>query len=315
MRVDRLSLDELHERLNGPLARALGTSANVGEVSLLCEAKAVADDCTKLLVRDRHRRPVMVVLCSSPVSPQLVRRGMQRAREAKRALGPALGRVILDPLGEGDLAGCSYGILPYCPPLSTHRLIRRVQRRILRPFVLRWLRSATSATVAEVDPQQLQHAFMNPLIHLEGLPAASDHLRHAASEAMQSLAGGAWRPCHVLMHGDLWDGNILINNGDAARSRRQRGSRFVLIDWPGALIKGYAMYDLLRFAQAMSLHGAPLRREVTMHCQLLGCPFLHARFHLIASLGYLAMHLEHFPFARYTEMATRCLRALEAVGG
>lgn len=315
MRVNRLSLDELRERLKEPLAQALGTSANVGEVSLLCEAKTVADDYSKLLVRDQHRRPVMVVLCSSPVSPQLVRRGMQRARAAKRALGPALGRVILDPLGEGDIAGCSYSILPYCRPLSNKRLIRRIQRRMMRPVVLRWLRSATAATVAEVDPQELQHAFMNPLTHLEGLLAVSDHLRHAASGALRALDHGTWTPCHVLMHGDLWDGNILIHHADPTGFGWPWGTRFVLIDWPGALLNGYAIYDLLRFAQAMSLQGRQLRREVESHCRILGCRFEHARFHLLTSLGYLAMHLEHFPPARYAKMSASCVRVLEAIGG
>lgn len=314
-RADWLSVDDLRERLYGPLVRALGTSANIGEVSLLCEAKAVADDCMKLLVRDRHRRPVMVVLCSSPVSPQLVRRGMQRAREAKRALGPALGHVILDPLAEGDIAGCSYSILPYCRPLSNKRLIRRIQRRMMRPVVLRWLRLATSATVTNVAASHLQRAFMIPLAHLADLRAVPDHLRHGASAALRALDHGIWTPCYVLMHGDLWDGNILIHHADPTGFGRPWGARFVLIDWPGALLNGYAIYDLLRFAQAMSLQGRQLRRELEIHCRVLDCRFEHARFHLLTSLGYLAMHLEHFPPARYAKMSASCVRVLETIGG
>ena len=141
--MNRKSLEEMRWELMEPLAAALDGVARLGRIEALGPEKPVADDPAKLVVCDSRGRPAAVVLCASPVAPDLVARGMERARDAKRALGPELGSVILDPLGEGRLDGLSYTILPYREPLSNAWLTGRLQSRRLRPRVFSWLRHAT----------------------------------------------------------------------------------------------------------------------------------------------------------------------------
>ena len=73
----RAELDErLAASLRGPL----------GELSFLRPRSDVADDVTKVLIRDRRDRPRAVLLHSSAASPDLVARGMRMARESKKLL-------------------------------------------------------------------------------------------------------------------------------------------------------------------------------------------------------------------------------------
>ena len=107
-----MTVRDWSQALSGELEAMLCTSSGLGEVDLLIPRKDVADDPMKLLVRDARGKPAAVALCAVEVSPDLVARGMAKAREAKRLLGPRFGRVILDPLGEGrigEIDVASYG--------------------------------------------------------------------------------------------------------------------------------------------------------------------------------------------------------------
>lgn len=87
--------------------------------------------------------------------------------------------------------------------------------------------------------------------------------------------------------------------------------RFVIIDWAGSEIYGYAMYDLVGLAQSMRLNARNLRREVVRHCRLLRCEPADATSYLVAALGHIAMNLERFPIDRYAHMAESCFATLD----
>jgi hypothetical protein len=307
--MKRKSLEELRRQLMDPLTVALATS-KPGRIELLCPERPVADDPTKLSVHDRGGRPVAVVLCSAPVAPDLVARGMQRARDAKRALGSELGRVILDPLGEGRLDGLSYTILPYCEPLRDGWLLGRLQSWRLGHRVFSWLRSVTRKTVSEVDPGTVEADFARPLTHLIELEEMPLPVRAAAEVALDRLSSKAWQPRHVLAHNDLWKGNILIDRSSRSGPARDMKDRFVIIDWPGAMVRGYALYDLVRLAQSFRLTRSGLAQEVSRHCDLLSCSPADAPSHLLTALGHVGLHLEHFPTENYVRMAASCLSYL-----
>jgi hypothetical protein len=315
-KTNKFELEQLKQDLSEPLTKALDDQASVGEISLLCPLKPVIDDSAKLLVKDPAGHPIAVVLCSSPVTPRLIARGMERARSAKQALGSDVGRVILDPLLKGEIHGLSYAVLPYCQPLSNSRLVWPVQRAFLSLHVFQWLSRVTEITATRVHPKQVEPNFMEPLKYLAELEGVTERVRVAAQQAMNRLEGGKWTPRHVLMHNDLWKGNILLDDRQVSGfGNRLRTERFVIIDWMGAMVQGYAMYDLIRLAQSLKLGKRQLRKYVTTHCKFLGCNFSDARSHLLASLGYLSMHLEHFPLPRFVEMADSCLEKIEQIQG
>lgn len=309
--MDRPTVEDLSRWLDAPLADALGGLYGKLEVSFLSQANTVADGTTVLLLRDSARQSRAVVLCSAPVAPDMVGRAMNRARQAKAHLGAPTGDRILDPLAEGSVQGISYAVLPYCNSLSKSRLVGRIQHAFLGPLIFDWLWRVTECTVRDVEPAAIDRSFAEPLRTMASLATVSDTMRAAAERAAERLDGGVWTPRHVLMHGDLSIGNVLIRPASRDIEQRRWRDRFVVIDWAGSEIHGYAMYDLVRFAISIRLNARSLRREVDCYCRLLRCERADAKSYLLAALGHLANNLEHFPIDRYASMAESCLTTLE----
>ncbi len=311
-----LSVDDLSSEVAALISTSPLGKNGIGSLTLLDtrdvpNAHLITDYVTKWLVRDKQGRPSAVVLCSSPTSPKLVERGMSRARSAKALLGNELGRVIMTPIQEGEVLGLSYTVLPYAKPLSSNKLWRKIQRHRVIPGVLKWLRDATERTRREPSEREREDAFIEPLRHLSQHDAMPDAIRSAAAVTLQRLRNGQWTPAHVLMHGDFWDGNILIDvNNVTGRAENSWPNRFVVIDWPGAIMQGYAFFDLVRFARATGLSASRLKLEVGQHGSILGCQVSDAPAHLLAGLGYLELHRERFPLEHFTRMAVNCLDTL-----
>lgn len=311
-----LSVDDLSREVTELLSKSALSKNGIGALTLLDtrdvpNAHLITDYVTKWLVRDKQGRPSAVVLCSSPTSSKLVERGMSRARSAKALLGNELGRVIMTPIQEGEVQGLSYTVLPYAQPLSSNKLWRKIQRHRVIPGVLEWLRGAAEKTKRDPSEREREDAFIEPLRHLSQHDAMPEAIRSAAADALQRLRNGQWTPVHVLMHGDFWDGNILIDvNNVTGRAGSSWPNRFVVIDWPGALLQGYGFFDLIRFARATGLSVRQLKGEVHEHCRIIGCEISDAPAHLLAGLGYLELHRERFPLEHFTQMAVNCLDTL-----
>lgn len=296
---------EVRDALANPVGEALISIARVGSIEPLGPDKPVEDQTYKYLVTSSEGTPIAVVLCSPSVSPDLIAQGSRRAADAKQALGPKLGKVILDPLGEGEVAGLSYVVLPFRQPLSEKRLAGWLQRRRVGPMVLDWLHGLTKQTLCDVTDAEVYARFKRPLWLLAEAVDATDAVRRAAEIGLRGLDQGKWTPRFVLMHNDLWKGNILLD---------EHGG-IVVIDWPGSMVDGYAMYDLIRLADSFGVSDRVLGEQVRAHCRLLGCDARHAASHLAASLGYLLGHLDHFPMHLFLPLADKCVtRITSAVG-
>ncbi len=292
------------------LPKASDEAHRAMELTLLPHAALVPDSSTVALIRDATGAPQAILLCSAPASPDLVARGARRARRARQALGPSLGAHVLTPLAEGSLQGLSCAVMPYCSNLSDSRALWAVQRALLRPALLDWLWGATRITAVDVAPAAVEPAYAVPLRHLLELPALSAPLRAGARRALARLGAGDWRPRQVLEHGDLWKGNVLTRRASGP-SPEGWAHRFMLIDWPGSEVRGYAVYDLVRLALSLKLGPGRLAAEVARHCSLLRCAHEDASSHLLAALGHVALTLEHFPPERFAATAEACYRALE----
>jgi hypothetical protein len=286
-------------------------------MGLLCPPKAVGDDTAKFLIRDPGGRPTAVLLGSPPDYPDAVHRSMSRARAARSALGPELGRVVLDPLVEGRASGLSYAVLPYCAPWSENRLVGRIQRLALGPSLFGWLRRATRATLSEPFPGGSDPELVGWLEYLAGLREVSGQVRGAAEQALGRLSSGAWRPRRVLLHGDLWTGNLLFRQphpGASATAGDPLRGRLVIIDWDGSRPDGCGIFDLLRLAASLRSGPRRLRREVAAHCEALGCDLADARSYLALALGELGLRLEQFPMHQFAAMADSLFNDLRAIG-
>jgi hypothetical protein len=264
----------------------------------------VADDTSKFLVRDQSDRPRGVVLCSSPVDPDSVAGGMERARAARGALRGDLKESVLEPLREGRYCGLSYAMLSYCDSLSSSRVVNRLQRMALAPAVFRWLRQSEGATMSGPPSEGVDREIAAALESLERTQGLSHRVRIAAERALDRLNSGLWAPRRVLMHGDFWLGNILIRPKPSPGGRPTPWwDRFAVIDWAGSRLDGFAFWDLFRFAQSVGASSRRLSFEIGARARILACAPEDARSYVSAALGDLGLHLNHFPFDRYAQLA------------
>ncbi len=300
-------LESIREALLAPLADVLPGSHAPYSIDYLCPPKPVTDDTAKLRIADAQHRPVAVALVSNRVAPQLVARAMRRAADARRRLDAKLGSAILEPVLEGDVHGRSYAVLPHCSPVDTGWLGRRYWRRALRGPVLEWLAEVNRSTRSELAGEEERILFRAPLEHLEAAGSVDASVRAAAGAARAALEAGTWTPRTVLMHGDLWTGNLLRANASPRLRPPEGRPPFIVIDWPGSLVRGHAFYDLIRVADSMRLPKRGLQTEIERHCAIMGCDRAGAAGHLLAGLGHIGLDLGAFPLDRFAALTKRCL--------
>lgn len=305
----RWELGALRTRLADPLSAAFPQHGPL-RLDLLCKPKAVADDVTKLVAVDPRGIRLAVILVAARYGPDLVRQGIEHADQIRSVLDTQLSTAIIKPLSIGTLDDRTYAVLPYCKPISTGRIAKRVHRRMVRPVILDWLARVAESTARVPDEQQTRDGFITPLGQLAANEVMGPPIRYAAESALNRLHSGEWEPRHIVSHGDMWDGNILFSNKDA-RDPTNPFSRIVIIDWPGAMTDGYAMYDLTRLSRSMQLPKRILRAQILRHCRALGCDPAGARDHLVAAIAHLGTRLGHFPPDRYAQMASECLYSLD----
>ena len=141
--MPRPLITEMMRWLRQPLEDALGGRYGVFEISFMYQPSAEADGNTVFLLRDQFGQAFAVVLCSAPASPEMVKRGVTRARAAREILEAPLAEHILSPLAEGRANELSYAVLPYCQRLSDNRAIWWAQRSLLSTPLFGWLRRLT----------------------------------------------------------------------------------------------------------------------------------------------------------------------------
>jgi hypothetical protein len=154
--------------------------------------------------------------------------------------------------------------------------------------------------------------FAKPLARLAAISELGREVRSDAERAIQRLENGSWRPKTVLMHGDLWIGNVLLRQ-ETSGPGGAWVDRFVIIDWPGSMLRGYAIFDLMRLTQSIRTGERALASELIRHCQALQCDTEDSMGYLLSALGHLEMNLEQFPFDRFLGMATACHHQLGRV--
>ncbi len=227
-------------------------------------AVQLPDSTRKYVAFDHLQRPFAVVILSPPVDSNVVANNLQNAQRAREALGP-LAHIVLEPMQSSSVDGLSYAIFPLCRTLSQARLARAVQRIWLRESVLRWLEQATARTLSSPTDDEIAEFFATPLEYLSSFMKMPATIRESAVAALRRLDHASWVPNFCLMHGDLWTGNTLL------APRAESWHQFVLIDWGDLMVRGYGIYDLVRFAASTRLGRAALRKEVKAHCRILGC--------------------------------------------
>jgi hypothetical protein len=294
--------DSLRRALEADVAHALGAAVVLAPFAL---PKGVADETLKLAARSARGELLGVVLCSPEIAPRLIARGCERGREARGVLGAELGRAVVIARAEGACEGRSWAIFPPARVLGSG-VAAGLERRWLAGALFAWLRAVAARTAGAAD--DAARAATDAALGYAGRePALDARVRDAARSARALLAGGTWRPRHVLMHGDLWRGNLLGAPGAPPFSRR-----FVLIDWDTSRAAGYPLFDLVRAARSFGVEHGRLAREIAAHGALLGLDSAQSRAALVAALGHIGLVRESFPLERYAAMCRENLATFDA---
>lgn len=240
------------------------TSLTFRSLEPLGRKPSLADGTQKFLLRNQNGKPVAVAHLASPYAPDFVEDMIERANMAQQAVGSSLSAYILGPIGHGNLEGSSFGVFQYQQPLTENKFFWLVQRARVAPHLLDFLFEIARVTQAPVPDCEIEARFALPLRHLSTMEEVSGEIRAAAAASLQRLEQGLWIPRYVLMHGDLWKGNVLLTQ------KHPPSPKFVLIDWAGSNVKGYAIFDLIRMASSFKVHHRRLATSLMAHCQILG---------------------------------------------
>lgn len=271
----------------------------------------VDDGPLRASVVDHAGSPAGVLFLANPGAPQLSHRSAVMAATAKSLMGAKLGRVILDPLALGEFEGRSYVCWPWCRPLSQSRYLAFAQKTALAPSIVTWLAEVTRKTAQLEGNQNPDRGFVKNLQHLTADPDFPQTMRDAAKRGIERITDGKWKPKFVFEHGDFWMGNVLWPHQKRGALARLQPFPFTLIDWAGATSIGYPMVDLTRFAVSSGSSPRALRRQLNIHCRILGCHLEDAPYNVLASLGHLGRSLENFPRDRYLNMGATLFETIE----
>ena len=300
------------------LARLLSTelNTNIRVKAVKAPERPTDDETFNLLVVDQRDTPIAFLLAGKPAGDSIVKRGLKRAEIARNVCGSDLGQAILTPLVTGVVDQYDYAVYPYCRSLPETGVAGIYYRLKFRRRLLEWIKQVTEKTSTLALSQDRSDLFGACLEYLESCELVSERLRRGASKAKGRMLNGEWIPRHVLTHTDLWFGNVLL----APQSRKdigwpEIGPRFVVIDWPGAIEKGYAFFDLIRIAYSLRLSRHALRKEVTRHCDILACEATDSKSYLLAALGHIGIHMERFPVELYVSMSEQCFSYLDTAVG
>lgn len=271
----------------------------------------MADDApSRAVVIDSRGEPYAVLFVSTPVDADYVAHSVANAVAAKRLLGDDLGSVILDPVAAGEFRGLSFALWPWHRQSTNIRGLAYLQRWILLPRVLGWLREATQRTAQIPVEEEIQAIFARPLARIARDERFPLTFREAARAGIDRLESGTWRPRVVLQHKDFGHWNLLVPRGRAQRRQFPRG--FILIDWSGALLRGYPFSNLLTRARTSKVPSRILRSELASHCRILNCEVIDILPNVLAGLGFIGEHLGHFSETDYVSQCHEIIRFSEA---
>lgn len=303
-------IDEWSREVASVVAKHLPVAPERVRLKRVSHKPDIEDASTAYLVFGEERKAIAAVL-QGATNGDLATRGAMRACAAKDALGGANAREVLVPLEVGCIRERSFALYPYCDPLPRPYGVHLVSDWIIAASVSRWLLDAARRTQYIPSDREIETLVAGPIASL-AQESTNEHVRRAAVETKAALAERKWSPRLVLMHGDLWLGNVLIapRSSDARRSRFW-WNRFVICDWAGAVMRGFPIYDLIRLAISARLPKRTLSKQISKHCEALDCDRSHARHHVLAALAHIHSNLERFPRVRFFRMADRCLETVE----
>lgn len=285
------------------LSQQLAVEENKIFVKLL-ERKVLVDDATQnyLVFINNHKPAKAFVIVSPKKSPGAVRSGYEKLSEFANNIGETLAKKILMPIEIGECNGLTYSISRYYRPLHKARIVRQLDQFVVKKGLIDWVIGVAKVTQNVASEEEKEEKFTNLLLALAVAPELPQTHKRLALEAAQAIKANTWQPILVSAHNDLWCGNLLRNNDTV----------FSIIDWNGAMLKGYAFYDLIRVATSFNLSKLTFGYAMKNYCEALQCDKTHAKYYLISAWAYLYSDLGDWQYDRFLYSVDFSMRYLES---
>ena len=289
------------DKLITAIARCLKVSEHTIKLKPLLVNALVEDATKKYLVFTRAQQAKAFVLVASVKTPQSVKSANEKMHAISEKIGAELTKNLLMPLEISEIDGLSYSISRYFKPLHKNRLLHRLDAWRIRGSLIQWVTDVANISQTKANTTEQHESFIQNLQAIASLPSLKQAFKTTALAAIKAIEEGSWQPKFVCAHNDLWLGNVL--NSDE--------SKFVIIDWDGARVNGYAFYDLVRLAQALKLSKRTLKPAVSAYCQVMQCNTQQAEYYLISAFASSYLELGGWQQERFIYLLEGCMKTLE----
>ncbi len=293
---------DLDVNIVNALAKHLGVDADIIIAQPLNTEVLVSDTTQKFLIcTGKNTRPKAFVLISAKNTPVAIKSGYEKLCGLAERIGPELAKNLLMPLAVAESNGLTYSISRYHPPLSNKFLVKELDFWKVRRPIINWVIGIARATKTIANKQEIEQHFMQPLLALSQAESIKSRHQKIILEAVEAIKNERWQPSFVCAHNDLWWGNVLTS----------KQHQFVLVDWDGVLLKGFAFYDLVRAASSFELKKTAFKKALQQYCSIMECNELQAKYYLISAIAYLHSDLGGWQYERFITLLEYCMDYLQ----
>ena len=254
-------------------------------------------------INSKHnsKQPKAFVLVSPAKNPHAIKSGHQKLGDLANNVGDKLAQNLLRPLTTGESDGLSYSISQYHRPLHTTFLLKHLDHWRVSGSIINWVIAVAKATKTKANAAEIETQFLRPLMALSQARDVKQAYKNIIVEAIEAINNDTWQPSFVSAHNDLWRGNVL----------KSQNTKFVLIDWDGVTLKGFAFYDLVRVAGSFSLSKTKFQTALQQYCAVMDCDKKQARYYLISAFAFLYANLGDWQYERFLILLCDCMDYFE----
>ena len=288
----------LNSTIISAIAKQLSVNTHEIVVQALETEVLVSDATQKFLVyTTKNQQPEAFVLLSPPKKPKAIKSGHTKLLGLAKHVGTQLAQNLLMPLEIGESAGLSYSISAYHRPLHNTLILKKMDNWRVGTSLVNWVIDVAKATKINASVAEIDTQFIQPLQALSQANGVKQAYQNIILDAIEAINNGTWQPHFVSAHNDLWRGNVLSSNR----------TKFVLIDWDGVTLKGYAFYDLVRVAGSFKLNKAKFQLALQQYCAVMGCNKKQAKYYLISAFAFLYANLGDWQYERFLILLNDCM--------
>ena len=285
------------------IAKQLSVHTHEIVVRALKTEVLVSDATQKFLIyTTKYKQPKAFVLLSPAIKPNTIKSGHNKLCGLAKQVGTKLAQNLLMPLEISESDGLSYSISAYHRPLHNLFFLKQMDNWRVSASLVSWVIDVAKATKTNASVVEIEAQFTQPLMALSQANGVKQAYQNSIVEAIEAINNGTWQPYFVSAHNDLWRGNVL----------NSKSTKFVLIDWDGVTLKGYAFYDLVRVAGSFKLNKAQFQNALQQYCDVMGCNKTQAKYYLIAAFAFLYANLGDWQYERFLILLNDCMEYFEA---